>query len=310
MPHNRNSHTSHDSHHPRPLKSPDGLRHLFVTDLDGTLLDDTARVSPATAEILSWLVERGVMFTVATARTPATVERLFRNIPPSPSLPLIVMTGAAMWNRVEGCYESCHFLEPSMAEAVMNVCLSNGIHPFVYRFAPDDNRLLHVYHSPRLQRKEIEFLDERRHLPLKRFHLVDDASVVETPLDGTLLFFTTGERNAIYRAADTLRNSLGCAVSAYPDIYHRHIGIMEVFAPQVSMGAAVRDLARRVGADHITVFGDNLNDIAMMECAHTAVAVGNAQPRVKEYAHTVIGPNTADSVARYILRHFTGSETL
>lgn len=305
------SHTSRSrNHHPRPLKSPDGLRHLFVTDLDGTLLDDTARVSPATAEILTWLVERGVMFTVATARTPATVERLLRNIPPSSGLPSIVMTGAAMWNRAEGRYDSCHFIETPMAESIMNICLSHGIHPFVYRFAEDDDRLLHVYHSPRLQRKEMEFIDERRHLPLKRFHLVDDASVVETPLDRTLLFFTTGERKAIYSAAEILRNTLGCAVSAYPDIYHRNIGIMEVFAPEVSKGAAVQELARKIGADRITVFGDNLNDLAMMACADTAVAVGNAQPRVKELAHTVIGPNTADSVARYILRHFTGSDVM
>lgn len=304
------SHISQSRNNHQPLKSPDGLRHLFVTDLDGTLLDDTARVSPATAEILTWLVQRGVMFTVATARTPATVERLLRNIPPSSGLPSIVMTGAAMWNRLEGRYDSCHFIDTAMAESIMNICLSHGIHPFVYKFATGDDRLLHVYHSPRLQRKEMEFIDERRHLPLKRFHLVDDASVVETPLDRTLLFFTTGERRAIYHAADTLRNTLGCAVSAYPDIYHRHIGIMEVFAPEVSKGAAVQELARRVGADHITVFGDNLNDLAMMACAHTAVAVGNAQPRVKEFAHTVIEPNTADAVARYILRHFTGSDTL
>ena len=39
----------------------------------------------------------------------------------------------------------------------------------------------------------------------------------------------------------------------------------------------------------------------MMEMADEAVAVANAMPEVIERADTVIGPNTDESVARYIL---------
>lgn len=49
------------------------------------------------------------------------------------------------------------------------------------------------------------------------------------------------------------------------------------------------------------VFGDNLNDLPMMRVADTAVAVGNALPEVREEAAVTIGPNSADSVARFIL---------
>ena len=38
----------------------------------------------------------------------------------------------------------------------------------------------------------------------------------------------------------------------------------------------------------------------MMEVADVAVAVENALPEVKEAADIVIGPNTADSVAKFI----------
>ena len=51
------------------------------------------------------------------------------------------------------------------------------------------------------------------------------------------------------------------------------------------------------------VFGDNLNDIPMLRCADVAVAVENAYPEVKQIAHVVIGPNSSDSVARWILEH-------
>ena len=59
-----------------------------------------------------------------------------------------------------------------------------------------------------------------------------------------------------------------------------------------------------MGADRLTVFGDNLNDIPMMQVADCAIAVENALPEVKAVAHEIIGPNTSDSVARYILKDF------
>lgn len=291
-----------------PLIAPDGLRHLFVSDMDGTLLDDCSRVSPDTARILSWLGERGVMFTVATARTPATVEPLLRNT--YTRLPAIVMTGAALWSRQLQSYESLHIMDPATSEGVLNTCLSHGIHPFLYRLAGEDGPLLRVYHSRHCAQKEREFIDDRRHLPLKHFHLVDDSVRSEMPTDNVILYFAIGQRDAIYAAANLLRAQYDCSVSSYPDIFNPHTGIMEVFAPGVSKGRAVKDLATMVGADRVTVFGDNLNDIAMMEAADKAVAVANAQPKVIQIADETIGPNTTDSVARYILKFYTGLDSL
>ncbi len=51
-------------------------------------------------------------------------------------------------------------------------------------------------------------------------------------------------------------------------------------------------------------FGDNLNDIPMLQVADVAVAVDNALPETKAAADVVIGPNTADSVALYIEEDF------
>ena len=73
------------------------MKQLFVTDLDGTLLSTDSRVSPESAHIISELTRQGALITVATARTPATVEPLLRNTLTTP--PAIVMTGAALWDR-------------------------------------------------------------------------------------------------------------------------------------------------------------------------------------------------------------------
>ena len=54
------------------------------------------------------------------------------------------------------------------------------------------------------------------------------------------------------------------------------------------------------------MFGDNLNDLPMMAVADVAVAVDNALPQVKEAADIIIGPNTANSVARFIKQDYDG----
>ncbi len=50
----------------------------------------------------------------------------------------------------------------------------------------------------------------------------------------------------------------------------------------------------------ITVFGDQRNDIHMLEFADRAIVVENARPEVKAIADLVIGPNTEESVVRFI----------
>jgi hydroxymethylpyrimidine pyrophosphatase-like HAD family hydrolase len=86
----------------------------------------------------------------------------------------------------------------------------------------------------------------------------------------------------------------------YHDIFDESEGYLEIFTAGTSKAGAIRELAREVGAGRIVVFGDNRNDIAMMQAADHSVAVGNAFDEVKAVASEVIGPNTADSVARWI----------
>ncbi len=54
--------------------------------------------------------------------------------------------------------------------------------------------------------------------------------------------------------------------------------------------------------EDVTVFGDNLNDLQMFELVPRAIAVENAIPELKSLSAQIIGPNTADSVVRFILR--------
>ncbi|MDE6489001.1 MAG: Cof-type HAD-IIB family hydrolase [Paramuribaculum sp.] len=275
-------------------------KQLFISDMDGTLLSPDSRISAESARIISDLSRNGALITVATARTPATVEPLLKHVVTTP--PAIVMTGAAFWNRERRCFTEPQLMTDSMSAEIRNLCRKEGINPMVYTVADDNTHLkMFVYGTP--GKPERKFIEERTGSPLKRIHLLDQK---EEPTfhSRTVLQFAIGEAERIYAVAEQLRNRIGCAVSAYPDIFHHDLAMLEIFAPGVSKAAATERLRSLTGADEVVVFGDNLNDLPMMAVADRAIAVGNALEAVRDAADEIIGANSTDSVARYIATHY------
>lgn len=270
------------------------MKQIFVTDLDGTLLGSDSRVTPRSASIISSLTRDGALITVATARTPATVEPLLRDT--ATALPAIVMTGAAFWHRDTMVYTHTRQLDASTALSIYTACHNAGICPFVYMPASDGT--LDVLHDGTLSETDHTFVNDRLGLALKRFRLNTPYTGTESPF----MLFALGPRHKVFALADTLRRRGDCSISAYVDIFGNDIGIIEIFAPGVSKASALLNLKAITGADHVTVYGDNLNDLPMMAIADESVAVGNALPEVKAAATRVIGPNTTDAVALDIAR--------
>ncbi|CCX48981.1 cof-like hydrolase [Bacteroides sp. CAG:927] len=270
------------------------MKQLFITDLDGTFLTPQGVVSDESARIISQLSSRGVPITVATARTPATVEPLLSHT--LTNLPAIVLTGAALWDRKSHQYLNTHFFPHRLAVSAWRCCLDHGIRPFIYMLG-NDSTTLHTYFCGFPTPMEQEFINARTGSPFKQIHVTDRPV---TPDSRTMLMFAIGSQSTITAAASELR-AMGCAVSAYPDTYTTNNFFIEIFAPGVSKASAVTQLKNMLGAEKVTVFGDNLNDLPMMHAADTAVAVANALPEVRQQADVVIGPNTDNSVAHYIL---------
>ena len=53
----------------------------------------------------------------------------------------------------------------------------------------------------------------------------------------------------------------------------------------------------------VIAFGDNFNDISMLEAAGTGIAMGNADEAVKARADVVIGDNSTDTIAEYLYKY-------
>jgi hypothetical protein len=269
---------------------------LYVSDLDGTLLGDDSLLSAGTIATLNHVIDDlGGLFTIATARTPATVVPLMQEV--HAVLPFIVIGGSAMWNPIRSSYEHTRGIDDTTVQAVADVFDHHGIHPFIYRHHGDG--MLHAYHYGTMSAQEQRFVEQRQHLPLKRFFLNDKDFRHND--DEALLIFSLNKYAVLKAIASDIKAAVDtCSVMLYHDIFDESEGYLEIFTADTSKARAIRQLAQQVGAQRVVVFGDNRNDIAMMQAADHSVAVGNAFPEVKAAASEVIGPNTADSVARWI----------
>ena len=77
---------------------------------------------------------------------------------------------------------------------------------------------------------------------------------------------------------------------------------MDCMAPGVNKGAAVRLLQESLGIlpKETMVFGDQMNDIEMMNQAYYSFAVGNARPEVKAAARFQTDRNVEDGVLKVL----------
>ena len=278
-------------------------RTLYVSDMDGTLLNEDSVLSASTVTMLNRIIEQlGGLFTVATARTPATVEPLMRDV--QARLPFIVIGGSALWNPVTGSFERTRGIDDETVNAVADVFNRHGLHPFIYR--RHGSSLLYTHHMGPMSPQEERFVNARQHLPLKRFFL-DDKDYRHNA-DEALLIFSMNKYAVLKVLASELQAIPSCTVMLYHDIFDDSEGYLEIFTAGTSKARAIRELARDLGAERVVVFGDNRNDIAMMQAADHSVAVGNAFPEIKAAASEVIGPNTADSVPHWILHDLHAGE--
>lgn len=264
---------------------------LYVTDLDGTFLNRESKVSTASASLINSLIqEHDINFTVATARTPATVVPLLKEI--EMRLPSVVMTGAALWNHSKEDYEEMSELSFPQVKEICHLFDEEEINPFVYM---RNGNFLDVSHVENMTSPEQKFFDERKFSPFKNFILDSTPS-----LSKAALIFATDNLTRLKHLHKRIIDSVDCEAICYRDIFSETNGYLEIYAPKVSKAHAIKHLSERIGADRIVVFGDNLNDISMMKIATHSIAVGNAYNEVKEAADEVIGDNYQDSVARWI----------
>ncbi|MFC5469045.1 HAD family hydrolase [Cohnella suwonensis] len=272
---------------------------LYVSDLDGTLLNGEKRVGEETARILNGLIDRGLHFTVATARSFESAGPLLAGL--RLKLPGIFINGVFVTDLSTGRAIQSHFIPRSFGEEVADAYLRAGLNPIVYTI--DREGQSRVYYRGVFNRSESHYFGERKQEKDGRFRIVDDYSECLTEQLIAVNAIDVPERLETVRQAFEGREQCVCHYG--PDIYVPDHHWLEISDARATKSQAARHLKESLGYDKLVCFGDNLNDLSMFGVADECYAVGNAHDLVKEAATKVIGSNVEEGVAKFLLERYS-----
>jgi hypothetical protein len=274
---------------------------LYITDLDGTLLQPDVSVSPRSREILSALLKQGLPLTAATARTSFTVMPLLSGMPFR--LPLILQNGAVLHDPVQDRIVYAAAIPPEAYLQVIRCYADFGCNGFVFCVPEDHLQCCYTALStPHMQR----YYQERESRFRKPF--VQVKALPELAEKHPVYLSLNAPQQQLDPVYQAVKQISGISVAYYRDVYEPEIWYLEVSAPEATKYHGIRRIREMTGAKRVIGFGDNLNDLPLFAACDEKIAVGNAAGELKALADTVIGRNTEDAVAEYLLSHFNGKE--
>lgn len=270
---------------------------LYISDLDGTLLNKDAEISEDTARTLNKLINNGMNFTIATARTSASVVKMMSGI--HLNIPIILMNGVLIYDNNNQRYLKKETLNIETITAVINLMRMHKQTAFMYGI--HNNELMTYYEN--LEHKPMRsFYEERVQRYNKTFTRVDDFNTVK---ENGILYFTFLD---VKEHIETLFNDISkidrLDATMYKDIYVDDLWYLECFSETASKYNAAENLRKNLKFDKLVGFGDNLNDIPLFKACDECYAVGNAKEEVKAIATGVIGTNDNDGVAIWLKENF------
>lgn len=268
---------------------------LYVADLDGTLLSPGAVLSDYSRTVISELIDRGVSFTIATARTPATVTHILRGL--KITLPCIMMNGAVSFSFTKMRFCDISKFPKSITNDILILANSCPVTTFLYTF---ENNCLNVFYKDDGKQYTRRFISERSGTAYKSFKSISDYSQARGEIIYSALL---GAKKVLTDYFQRYRKITALDTVLYREVNFNGIYVLESYLAGISKAKAVKRLADSICADKIIAFGDNINDMQMLKQADIGLAVANAAPEVLACADEVIGSNSADGVAKWLLKN-------
>ncbi len=275
---------------------------IYISDLDGTLLHNDATLSNFAKNTLTRLLNDGMIFTVASARSVVSMQKILGKLPLR--LPVIEFNGAFISDLSTGKHDIINEISVDIKEEIFDYIFKYNCIPFISSYNGIEDCL---YYEQIINGGMDWYINDRKKTRDKRLR----KSVLQEVLIDNIVCFT------IIDQKDNLVELSNFLEEKYKDKIEIHI-MENQYSPgwywltihdyKATKDQAITILLEQYGfsSNDLIVFGDNANDIKMFKLAKHKVAVGNAKPELKKYATEIIGTNEEDSVIEYILEKHKG----
>ena len=257
---------------------------LVATDMDGTFLDGQGKFDMERLKsLLVKFKEKGLYFAVASGRGILSLEKLFAEV--RNEIIFIAENGSLVEFHGQDLYEatmSRDFYLDTFEKLKESPYVNTG------KLLLTGKKACYVLDSVDLGGRRI----------IKKYNenIVKVASLAD--IDDEIFKFTTNFTPETIAEGEAWVNENVPGVKAMTTGYES----IDIVLDYVDKGVAIVELAKKLGLDmnQVMAFGDNLNDLHMMQVVGHPIAPENARPEILELATEVIGSHKDQSVIAYM----------
>ena len=275
---------------------------LFVTDLDGTLMKNDKSISDYTIHTINRLIDCGLHFTYATARSIHSSSRVTSGI--NVNIPVITKNGTILADpKTKELIEIAKFKRETI-EKLRKLLGGDKIDGFVTSIQGEQYFMTYLADSEYSAGFQ-NYLDE--HNGDRRLRAVHDYDRLFSGEDCYITII--GDKEKLDPVYDRVKLSDEWVCVYQKDTYRSEYWL-EICPEEATKAYAIKKICELCDCDKIVVFGDSLNDISMFEAADEAYAVENAMCELKDKATGIILSNEEDGVARWLEERCETSNTM
>lgn len=265
---------------------------IYVSDLDGTLLHSNEQISEYSCKVLNDLVDKGMIFSYATARSAITSEKVTKGL--NAKIPLIVYNGAFILDNETKNRLITNVFSDEEKNNIWQLLRDNEVFPIVYSLINEKEKYSYLRHKVNNGMKL--FLDSRKN-DIRDNPLGNMKEVI----NGKVFYFTCiDSEKKLFSLYNALKNKYYCVYQK--DIYTK-TQWLEIMPKSVTKANAILQLKKMYNCDKIISFGDGKNDIPMFEISDECYAVDNADSELKKIATGIIESNDNDGVVKWLLNN-------
>jgi len=267
---------------------------LFVSDLDGTLLNSHGLVSDKSATIISSLIDQGLLFTYATARGYSSAREATKKI--NLNMPVATYNGTIIIDPVNNTVLDSCLIDKLTIINIIETLSNASSYPIVCSLR-DGKEVLSWLQMQ--EKNSLDFIRSRK--PDATFKQVYS---IEELFDGNVFYIVSigNEENTLYMD-NFFRSIDGLVLYKLEDTYEKGLYWLEIFNKKSSKGKSIEKLKTYAKAERVICFGDSINDIPMFQTADYSVAMGNASPDLKKIANDITLTNDQDGVAEWLIHN-------
>ena len=259
---------------------------LIATDLDGTLLNEDAKITDYNKNILNKLMERGIEVVIATGRPISAMDFYYKELQNNSES--IVFNGAMVVDKNFNCI----FSSP-----LENSIVSNIINLYKEKYINDTSLNIYSIKEYIVAKDNFKFQTHTEKIDKKnkRIGLENFNNNLEVQK-----MIILGENNILIDIKKDIDN-LFTVHTSFSDPHY-----LEILSANSNKANALKWLCHKKGIDreNVIAFGDNYNDIEMIEFAGVGVAMENAESYVKKNAKYIADTNNNNGVGTFLKDFF------